>query len=90
MAKRIPFTQGEEVESARSSRLKISVRHSRRSFASRRAAACRDRTQQEPLNRRRLSMRFMTIVKSKETSTPPPQSLFDAIDKLARRRRRRA
>jgi len=27
-------------------------------------------------------MRFMTIVKSKETSTPPPQSLFDAIDKL--------
>ena len=27
-------------------------------------------------------MRFMTIVKSRETSAQPPQALFDAIDKL--------
>ena len=29
-------------------------------------------------------MRFMTIVKSAETSTPPPQALMDAIDRLGR------
>ena len=27
-------------------------------------------------------MRFMTLVKSAETSTPPPQALMDAIGKL--------